>query len=154
MRYKTQLKCCWKLVPKEGAVWSIWNKNKKHKNGQKNSSHFFYHYRDNLRRSNRANCQHRYSKTCSLSIFFVSCSGSLCVVQTDHLPLEKLHTTRLSRLPAAEERQRQAHPAAWVLLAGSDQLSLNNCQVSQHNHRRQNVRARLRLLTVLNERDI
>lgn len=33
------------------------------------------------------------------------CSGSLCIVQTDHLPLEKLHATRLSRLPAAEERQ-------------------------------------------------
>lgn len=46
------------------------------------------------------------------SLVFSSCSGSLCVVQTDHLPLEKLHSTRLSRLPATEECQRQAHPTA------------------------------------------
>lgn len=31
------------------------------------------------------------------------CSGSLCFIQTDHLSLEKLHTTRLSCLSAAEE---------------------------------------------------
>jgi len=32
-------------------------------------------------------------------------SGSLCIIQTDHLPLEELHAARLSGLPASKERQ-------------------------------------------------
>lgn len=41
-------------------------------------------------------------------------SGSLCIIQTDHLPLEELHAARLSGLPASEERQWQEEPATWV----------------------------------------
>lgn len=41
-------------------------------------------------------------------------SGSLCIIQTDHLPLEELYAARLSGLPAFEECKWQEKPAAWV----------------------------------------
>lgn len=50
----------------------------------------------------------------SSPICILSCSGTLCLIQTDHLPLEELHATRLSCLPATEKRWRQEEPAVWV----------------------------------------
>ncbi len=44
------------------------------------------------------------------------CSGSLRVLQADHLSLEELHTAWLSRLPTAKKRWRQKKPAVWVLI--------------------------------------
>ena len=38
-------------------------------------------------------------------------SGALCLIQTDHLSLEELHTTRLSCMPATEECWGQEEPA-------------------------------------------
>lgn len=59
-------------------------------------------------------------------------SGSLCIVQTDHLPLEKLHTTWLSCLLATEECQRQAHTAAYVYVPTLTSLLFNHTKVTCH----------------------
>ena len=50
-------------------------------------------------------------------------SGSLCIIQTDHLPLEELYEARLPGLPSFEKRKWQEEPAAWVTPAASLPLS-------------------------------
>ncbi len=47
----------------------------------------------------------------STSHFLLFPSGSLCIIQTDHLPLEELHAARLSGLPAFEECKWQEESA-------------------------------------------
>ena len=46
----------------------------------------------------------------------VACSSRpLCLVTANHRSLEELHAQRLSRLPAAEERQRQAQQSRYAV---------------------------------------
>lgn len=46
-----------------------------------------------------------------LHLCHFSPSGALCLIQTDHLSLEELHTTRLSCMPATEKCWRQEESA-------------------------------------------
>lgn len=55
-------------------------------------------------------------------LFILSCS--LCIIKADHLPLEELHATWLSCLPATQECWGQEEPAVWVSVSDQTMLYL------------------------------
>lgn len=64
-------------------------------------------------------------------LFITSCP--LCIITTDHLPLEELHEAWLSGLPAPQECWGQEEPAVWVSV--SDQCYILISFFPHYTHR-------------------